>query len=82
MSGFKCKPMPSAVEPNAEQVSGTGKITRQSKSHRPLLRQRNRRGLGGYAILVHLGVPEPLRLKQHIRYRPNHRRRPHEWVQA
>ena len=66
MSGFKRKPMPSADEVPAAQVSSTGKIARQPKPYRPLLRQRNHRGLGEYAILADGGAPEPLRCKRHI----------------
>jgi len=66
MSGFERKPMHSADDLNAALVSDTGKIARQSKPYRPLLRQRNHRGLGEYAILADGGAPEPLRCKRHI----------------
>ena len=66
MSGFKRKPMPSADDLNATLVSDNGNIARQSKPYRPLLRQRNHRGIEEYAILVDVCAPELLRCKRHI----------------
>jgi hypothetical protein len=66
MSGFKRPLMPSADDLDPALVTSTGKITRQSKPCSLLLRQRNHRGLGGYATLVDLGAPELLRGAQHI----------------
>jgi hypothetical protein len=66
MSGFKRPLMPSGDDLDQALVTSTGKITRQSKPCSPLLRQRNHRGLGGYAILVDLGAPDLLRGAQHI----------------
>ncbi len=66
MSGFKRKLMPSADDLNATLVSDNENIARQPRPYRPLLRQRNHRGIGGYAILVDEGAPELLRCKHHI----------------